>query len=324
MGDNTIETPLEPYKFLKITRNPDGSLTRSTYFPISPPTGEDTQDQQVLSKDVSLNPAHKTWLRIFRPANPPGSGKLPIIVDYHGGGFILFSAATALSHDSCVRLAEDLPALVVSVDYRLAPESRLPAAYDDAVEAILWVRAQAIDKVGDAWLRNYADFSSCFLMGGSAGGNIVYHAALRAMTLDLEPLKVAGLVFNQPFFGGVQRTGSELRLIDDQMLPLMAGDLMWELALPSGADRDHEYSNPMGSDADQGAIGLLPRCLVRGYGGDPLLDRQREFVKMLEGHGVTVVDRFVEDGYHGADFFDPLKSQALLKDVKDFVYISTA
>lgn len=99
-------------------------------------------------------------------------------------------------------------------------------------------------------------------MGTSAGGNVAYHAGLRAAAAadDLAPLKIKGLILHHPFFGGSERTGSELRLVNDPMLPLCACDVMWELVLPIGAERDHEYCNPR----VDGGSELIER--VRSYG----------------------------------------------------------
>ncbi|EXB80093.1 Carboxylesterase 1 [Morus notabilis] len=68
------------------------------------------------------------------------SKKLPLIVYYHGGGFIFLITASSINHDFCSKMAANLTAAVVSVDYRLAPMHRLPAAYDDAVEALTTMR----------------------------------------------------------------------------------------------------------------------------------------------------------------------------------------
>jgi len=95
---------------------------------------------------------------------------------------------------------------------------------------------------------------------------------------------------------------------------------MWALSLPEGADRDHVYCNPTAAEAAHAdKIGQLPACFINGYGGDPLVDKQKEFVKILEARGVRVEKRFVEDGYHGVEIFDQAKALALTQNIKNFI-----
>ncbi|KAL2948748.1 hypothetical protein AAZX31_20G140800 [Glycine max] len=204
-------------------------------------------------------------------------------------------------------MANDTQSVVVSVDYRLAPEHRLPAAYEDSVEALHWIKSS-----NDPWLR-HADYSRCYLMGESAGGNIAYTAGLRAAAEvdQIKPLKIKGLILIQPFFGGTKRTPSEVRLAEDQTLPLPITDLMWNLSLPVGVDRDYEYSNP----TIKGGAKILDRIkalgwkvAVFGVEGDPLVDRERELVGLLQHKGVQVVGLFYQGGRHGIFVGDPSMS----------------
>ncbi|XP_050221331.1 carboxylesterase 1-like [Mercurialis annua] len=309
----------------KIFRNPDGTYTRLINFPTipaSPDPGSSTSP--VLSKDLTINPTNQTWLRIYLPrhlldqSSSTEFNKLPLIVYYHGGGFVFLNADSNVFHDFCITMAEKVNAIVISVDYRNAPEHRLPAAYEDAVEALHCVKTSQ-----DGWITNFADLSNCFLMGSSAGGNIAYHAGLRVCEniQNLYPLKIKGLILHHPFFGGSERTMSELKMVNDPVLPPAASDFMWDLSLPVGSNRDHEYCNPMselGFNVRERIIGVGLRVMVTGGREDPLIDRQVEFAKMLEEKGVKCLTHFGA-GYHGVELTEPSKGGSLLLVVKDFI-----
>nr|GEW63112.1 probable carboxylesterase 8 [Tanacetum cinerariifolium] len=290
-----------------------------TGFPSSPDTSELT-----LFKDIPLNTNNNTFLRFYRPVSTP-TQKLPIIIYFHGGGFVFSSATDAYVHNACSNISAHSPALVISLDYRLAPTHRLPAAYDDGVDAIQWVRDQGLMlKVEgcDEWLNEFGDFSKVYLMGTSAGGNLTYHAGLRALQLDLDPILIVGLIMDQPSLGGVERTKAELRRVNDRVIPLTATDFMWSFALPLSSDRDHEYANPLGNQhkSSNEMIKRLPMCMIRVNGDDPMIDRQKDFANMLEAHGVHVTRKFYEDECHGVETTDHKKAQILYDDVKDFIW----
>lgn len=101
--------------------------------------------------------------------------------------------------------------MVVSPDYRLAPENPLPAAVEDGFAAVKWLRDQAGSEEPDSWLADVADFSRVFISGDSAGGNIAHHLAVRlgAGSAELRPVRVRGYVLLAPFFGGTVLTRSE-------------------------------------------------------------------------------------------------------------------
>ncbi|KAJ7970057.1 Carboxylesterase 1 [Quillaja saponaria] len=313
-----LVSTVDPYQFLQISRNPDGTITRLLQHPSTTASPDLNSPSVILTKDVTLNPNHNTWLRIFLPRQALDK-KLPLIVYYHGGGFVLLSASTTPNHDFCSKLATRLSAVIVSVDYRLAPEHLLPAAYDDAVESLHWLKTTQ-----EEWIREFVDYSNCYLMGTSAGGNIAYHAGLRASTTvdGFDPLKIKGLILHHPFFGGTKRTGSELRMLNDLYLPLSGSDLMWELALPAGVDRDHKYCNPMvdvRSDELEEISRLGWRVLLTGCEGDPLIYRQRNLVELLRSRRIHVVAHF-QDGFHGLELIDPTQDGPLLTYLKDFLY----
>ncbi|TXG46191.1 hypothetical protein EZV62_028312 [Acer yangbiense] len=244
---------IDPYQFLRIIPNPDGSITHNEIFcPRTPATPNhpphDDYILPVLSKDVFINQSNDSWVRLFltggrvrAPLDSSSSDKLPLIVYFHGEGFILNTPDMMFFHKFCSDMVVKLQAVVVSVKHRLAPEHRLPAAYDDAMEALHWIKT-----THEVWLQKYVDFSKCFLIGNSSGGNVADHAALHAAAEadDLQPLQIKGLILHQPFFGRVKRTCSELSLFTNKIFPVCVSDLMWDLSLPIRADRDHEYCNP--------------------------------------------------------------------------------
>ncbi|CDP13014.1 unnamed protein product [Coffea canephora] len=318
----------DPYGHMGLVRNPDGSVTRQFEHPKTPVSSYDGSPI-LLVKDVPINQSKNTGARIFLPKEAlesfPGR-KLPLLIYFHSGGFVICSVATSGFDDFHRALATEVPFVVVSIEHRLAPEHRLPAAYEDCLEALHWIKNSQ-----DEWLEKYADLSNSFLMGSSSGGNIAYHVGLSASSCvdDLKPLNIKGLILHQAFFGGNKRTESELRALNDTFIPPCVTDVLWELSLPVGADRDHEFSNPVLSikpgQFDQiKALGW--KILMAGYENDALFDRQFEIAKMLEGKGVPVVTNFVEGGYHGIDMFESAKTKVLCEVVKEFIisFVTTA
>lgn len=165
-------------------------------------------------------------------------------------------------------------------------------------------------------------------MGSSAGANITYRTCLRAAVETnlnhdyLKPIQIRGFIMCQPFFGGTKRMASELRLSSDAVLPPHVCDLMWELALPVGVDRDHEYCNPTVGDNVLGLenIRRLGWCvLVTDCDGDPLVDRSIGLVRLMEEKRVKVVGHFTKGDYHGVQDKEPLKAKELFGVIQKFV-----
>ncbi|MBF7013837.1 alpha/beta hydrolase [Novosphingobium resinovorum] len=126
-------------------------------------------DSTVTTKDVPYGDDPMQFARIYRPANA-GTATLPVIVYYHGGGWVIADVNT---YDATPRfLSKQLNAIVVSVEYRHAPEFKFPAQHDDAAMAYRWVLQNAASWGGDA--------GRIVLAGESAGGNLAVATAIRA------------------------------------------------------------------------------------------------------------------------------------------------
>ena len=235
-------------------------------------------------KDVVYDETYNLGLRVFVPSD--GAEKLPVLVYFHGGGFCVGSFAMPEFHAACLRLAAELPAVVLSADYRLAPEHRLPAAHDDADAFFSWLRAQAAATT-DLWLAESADFGRVFVSGDSAGASIAHHVAVRvgSGSLATGAVRVAGCALLYPYFGGERRTASEAACPDDVYLTLTVSDQMWRLALPAGASRDHPLANPFGPDSPALDSVALPPLLVVTGDRDMLVDRIRDYVARLNATG---------------------------------------
>ena len=119
-------------------------------------------DASVTTQDIPYGTNRRQFARIYKPAKPMGNKAMPIIVYYHGGGWVI---ATVDTYDAAPRmLAKELNAIVVSVEYRPAPEFKFPAQHDDAGAAYLWTLANAASWGGDP--------TKIAIAGESAGGNL--------------------------------------------------------------------------------------------------------------------------------------------------------
>jgi len=256
----------------------DGTIVRSDPAVLRPP--ERFPDVPgVQWEDVVYDAAHGLKLRVYRSAAAGAAGKLPVLVYFHSGGFCLGTFEQPNFHSGCLRLASELPAVVLSADYRLGPEHRLPAAIDDAVAALSWLRGQAAALGSGAphpWLAESADFTNVFVAGESSGANMSHHVAVRRGSgqLALDPLRIAGHVLLTPYFGGAERTAAEAAEppAGAPFTPEMS-DAMWRLSLPAGATRDHPAANPFGPDSPGLEPVAFPPVLVVSAGRDILHER---------------------------------------------------
>ncbi|KAJ4724668.1 Alpha/beta-Hydrolases superfamily protein [Melia azedarach] len=297
----------------------DGSIVRLPKPSFNVPVND---DGSVIWKDVLFDPVHDLYLRLYKPASPVSS-KLPIFYYIRGGGFCIGSRTWPNCQNYCFKLALELQAVIISPDYRLAPENRLPAAIEDGYTAVKWLQSQAVADEPDTWLTEVADFGRVFISGDSAGGNIAHNLAVRlgAGSSELAPVQVKGYVLLAPFFGGTVRSKSEAEGPKEAFLNLELIDRFWRLSIPIGETTDHPLINPFGPlSCSLEAVTLDPILVVVG-GSDLLKDRAEDYAKRLKGLGKKIIYVEFEGKQHGFFTIDPNSEAAnhLMQIIKKFI-----
>nr|WRU92907.1 HID8 [Tabernanthe iboga] len=240
---NTKEVSSELLPFLQVYK--DGSVERFLDSPHVPPAVEDVATG-VSSKDITISP--DVSARIYLPADkvPPANQRIPILVYFHGGGFCIESAFSSLSHRYINAVVSHAKVLVVSVEYRLAPEHPLPTAYEDSWAALQWIASQYVEKT-EPWFANFANFDRVFIGGDSAGANIAHNLAMRASHDGLNGgMKIYGVLLSQPYFLGSQPIGSEPSVDHDKGFLYQT----WKFVYPNAPGGfDNPLINPFTNEA---------------------------------------------------------------------------
>jgi acetyl esterase len=233
---------------------------------------------EVTDLDVLVDGA-SVAVRVYRP---DASGSLPMLVYAHGGGFVFCDLD---SHDGlCRSLANLIPAVVVSVAYRLAPEHPWPTAAEDVYAIARWAARHAADFNGDA--------GRIAVGGDSAGGNLAAVNALMARDRGGPNLSAQLLLY--PVIAADFDTDSYHRFGEGFYNPRPAMQWYWDQYVPERSDRDHPYASPLVANL-QG----LPPAVVVVAGHDPLRDEGIAYADALESAGVHTVRCLFEGGIHG-------------------------
>ncbi|XP_057804118.1 probable carboxylesterase 18 [Salvia miltiorrhiza] len=326
MGNNEMKLPLLTRLkvlimevIIYVSTRSDGTLNRRLFNLLNPITSAPATNHintiQISTSDVTIEPSRNLWFRLFIPTTP-NSASLPLIVYFHGGGFTMYGPDSKIIDHLCSHVAARVPAVVASVNYRLAPEHKHPAQYEDGFDALKFIDARHYDV-----LPANTDLAKCFIGGDSAGANIAHHVTVRAVeqAQQFGKIRIVGMLGLQPFFGGEQRTESELRLRKAPLLSTEMTDAFWREFLPEGADRDHPAANVFGGGATLQNLDF-PTSLVVVGGNDPLQDWDRRYVEWLRDCGKRVVVVEYPNAFHGFYAFPELPDFALLiHDVANFV-----
>ncbi|CAK9154626.1 unnamed protein product [Ilex paraguariensis] len=333
MASDTKEVVTDLAPVLRVYK--DGKVERlvgSAYVPPSPnhpATG-------VSSKDAAISPLISA--RLYLPKTTTTTPqKLPILIYFHGGGFCVESAFSFLDHRYMNQIASQAKVLIISVEYRLAPEYLLPVAYEDCWDAIQWVASHAVSVNDDGenkelWLINHGDFEKVFIGGDSAGGNIVHNIAVRAGIESFNgDLKILGAFLSCPYFWGSKPLGSESSESREPSMLYMSESReqsllyrMWMCAYPSAPGGiDNPMINPLADDAPSLSGLGCSKVLVCVAGKDPLRDRGVHYVEAVKGSGWTgEVEVFeVEGEDHCFHIINPDSENAknLIKRLASFI-----
>ena len=230
-------------------------------------------------------------IRIYTPRPIAAGTSLPIVLQFHGGGFV---AGDLDTHDSIARYyAKHADVIVIGVDYRLAPEHRFPVAVEDAYAAVTW----AVDHAGE--LRG--DAGRIAVAGDSAGGNL--SAVVCQLAKERRGPRIAFQVLIYPVVDfDLRRSNASRTQFGGGEYFLSIRDMEWfaSLYLP---DVDRDVSDPRVSPLLARDLSGLPPALIVTSGCDPLRDEGKAYADRLAAAGVIVEYRCVEGTIHACMSF---------------------
>src|SRR4051812_39662882 len=247
------------------------------------------------AKPLSIPAPHGTIpARVYTPKQlRKTAGLAPCLVFYHGGGWVIGDLD---SHDVvCRKLAHEGELIVISIDYRLAPEHKFPAAVDDAIAATKWISANARALGIDA--------ARLTAGGDSAGGNLAAVVALAARDGDGPKLAGQLLIYPATDFAMTHPSHRE----PETSILLTHSVIKWFCNHYLGdADIDDWRASP----ARAKTLAGLPPAYVLTAGGDPLRDEGDEYAKRLKQDGVPITYRHFAGQFHGFFTMGKLLNQA--------------
>lgn len=284
--------------------------------------------------------------------------KMPVMLQFHGGGFASGSCDSVANDFFCRRIAKLCDVIVLAVGYRLAPENRYPAAFEDGLKVLHWLAKQAnlaecskslgstrgggadlrksdvhrhiADAFGasmvEPWLAAHGDPSRCVLLGVSCGSNIADYVARKSVEAGklLDPVKVVAQVLMYPFFIGCVPTHSEIKLANSYFFDKAMCILAWKLFLPEEEfSLDHPAANPLIPNRDGPPLKRMPPTLTVVAEHDWMRDRAIAYSEELRKVNVDAPVLEYKDAVHEFATLDMLlktpQAQACAEDIAIWV-----
>ncbi len=257
-------------------------------------------DMQVDTSQRMIPGSGGTNIRavVYRPQG--ATGTLPVIVYYHGGGWVI--ANPEVYEASARALARNAGAIVVSVDYRKAPENKFPTAHMDSYEAYKWVRRNAVSLNGDS--------TKVAVAGESAGGNMAVNVSIMARDNNF-PMPIHQLIV-YPVANNDLTTASYTTYANAR--PLSKPLVEWFVSnyFRTMADGDSKYI----SLVDVATLNGLPSTTIIGAEIDPLQTEGKQLADKLSSVGVSTEYRLYQGVTH--EFFGTYAIEPNAQDAQEY------
>ncbi|MGE7624409.1 alpha/beta hydrolase [Viridibacillus sp. NPDC096237] len=245
--------------------------------------------KQITNRKIPVRDGSEINVRIY---TPNGQGPFPMIVYYHGGGWVFGNLETA--NAGCHLLAAEANAIVISVDYRLAPEYKFPTPIHDAFDALLWVYEFAAELKGDS--------SNIIVAGDSAGGNLATVVTHMAKEQNGPLITAQALIY--PVTNMDMTTASYENYAND--LGLDRDAMKWFGG--HYVNNEENYQHSAVSPLQQKDLSNLPKALIIAAEYDVLFDEGMDYAKRLKESGVptqhTVMPGLIHSYFSKMEFFE--------------------
>jgi acetyl esterase len=256
------------------------------------PADENPVEMAQIEDVVIAGSASSIDARVYVPHS--NVDQLPLCLFYHGGGFVVGDLA---DYDSwCRRVADKTGAIIISVNYALAPEYKFPQGPDDCYQALLWAESNAVHYGGDK--------SKIAVMGDSAGGCMAAVVCQRAVVEQGPAICHQVLIYPVTDFNF--DTTSYINNGEGYFLTRELMQWFWNHYLENIEQGALPYASPIRSESLSG----LPSATVITAEYDPLLDEGKNYADKLRSHGVNTTYQMYEGMFHGFVSFINMLQQA--------------
>nr|WP_263327733.1 alpha/beta hydrolase [Neobacillus sp. Marseille-Q6967] len=308
--------PLKPYVKKFLEGNPLGNLQtaedlinyRGAALEMLPPEENRPMVQDIENRIIEGPEGNAIAIRIYTPA---GEGPFPLLVFFHGGGFVVGDVE---SYDvTCRILAIKTGSKVISVDYRLAPENPFPAAPEDCYAAAKWAAEHAEELNGDP--------NNLIVAGDSAGGTL--SAAVTLMARERKTINITKQILIYPvtdfhnhnshsIYPSYSENAEGFGVTNTHM------GLFWDLYIEKKEDRNHPYASPIRANN----LNNLPPALLLTAEFDVLRDEGEQYGKQLSEAGVPVTLKRFNGIIHGflQFFVDQEEAIEALDIMREFIH----